>query len=537
MNVGAKIKLTWQDAVPAPMPCQERDFPPLKRATNVWIRRHAKRRLHAYLPDLAQSGHRIKPAAADYSNLRLCHPSSRSFASRTRDYTRRSVQPCDPMVALVRRVQLYNSRMRVSSALIFVFLIFVFLNSAYAQDATKPAPQAEPKSVTVPITLDHNRIVIDVYLPLPDGSTKRIRGWVDSGNPDLEMSRRAATLMGLNVTCDDKACSAPPPREITIGGMKIPLVAVKEAKIPLKPVTAASVMATGMSAEINLPSTVLRNYDVLVSFPDREFTMGQRGTIHFRGMSGKILVNAETGLVQMPSKIDGKSYNLGLDVGSSFSFLTSEVFDKLASAHSDWPHMTGAVGNANMWGLDGEPKLKLLRVDRVQYSPVFLTGVATASLPASESTFFEKRAGASTAGLLGSNALLNYRVGIDYAHSMAYFEVGTTFKAPDFDVIGLTLRPEDDGRFTILGVADFDGKPSVPEVQVGDHLFAVDGIPVPESTMGQVWSMLEGQPRQERKLTIERAGKQITVVGKVQHFLGEQPEKDTTKGKPERHYR
>src|SRR5216684_1865020 len=480
MNVGAKIKLTWQDAVPAPMPCQERDFPPLKRATNVWIRRHAKRRLHAYLPDLAQSGHRIKPAAADYSNLRLCHPSSRSFASRTRDYTRRSVQPCDPMVALVRRVQLYNSRMRVSSALIFVFLIFVFLNSAYAQDATKPAPQAEPKSVTVPITLDHNRIVIDVYLPLPDGSTKRIRGWVDSGNPDLEMSRRAATLMGLNVTCDDKACSAPPPRE---------------------------------------------------------FTMGQRGTIHFRGMSGKILVNAETGLVQMPSKIDGKSYNLGLDVGSSFSFLTSEVFDKLASAHSDWPHMTGAVGNANMWGLDGEPKLKLLRVDRVQYSPVFLTGVATASLPASESTFFEKRAGASTAGLLGSNALLNYRVGIDYAHSMAYFEVGTTFKAPDFDVIGLTLRPEDDGRFTILGVADFDGKPSVPEVQVGDHLFAVDGIPVPESTMGQVWSMLEGQPRQERKLTIERAGKQITVVGKVQHFLGEQPEKDTTKGKPERHYR
>ncbi|MGB8832843.1 MAG: hypothetical protein WCC95_11875, partial [Candidatus Sulfotelmatobacter sp.] len=37
----------------------------------------------------------------------------------------------------------------------------------------------EPKSVTVPITLDHDRIVIDVYLPLPDGSTKRVRGWVD----------------------------------------------------------------------------------------------------------------------------------------------------------------------------------------------------------------------------------------------------------------------------------------------------------------------------------------------------------------------
>lgn len=423
--------------------------------------------------------------------------------------------------------------MRFSCALIALVLI----RATYAQDASKTAPQAGPKSVTVPVTLDHNRVVIDVYLPLPDGSTKRVRGWVDNGNPDLEMSRRAATLMGLNVTCDDKACSAPPPPEITIGGMKIPLTSVKEAKIPLKPVAAASVMAPGMSAEINLPSTILRNYDVLVSFPDREFTIGQRGTIHFRGMSGRIVVNAENGLVQVPSKIDGKNYNLGLDVGSSFSFLSSELFDKLASAHPDWPHMTGAVGNANMWGLDDEPKWKLLRVDRVQYGPVFLTGVAAASLSAEWSDFFAKRAGMATAGLLGSNALLNYRVGIDYAHSMAYFEVGTTFKAPDFDVIGLTLRPEDDGRFTILGVADFDGKPSVPEVQVSDHLVAVDGIPVPESTMGQVWSMLEGQPGQERKLTIERAAKQFTVVAKVPHFLGEQPEKDETKERLKRNYR
>src|ERR1700716_634366 len=268
--------------------------------------------------------------------------------------------------------------MRFTSALIGL----VLLSAAYSQNASKPAPESEPKSATVPITLDHNRIVIDVYLPLPDGSTKRVRGRVDNGNPDLEMSRRAATVMGLNVTCGEKSCSAPPPREVTVGGMKISLTAVKEAKIPLKPVTAASVMAPGMSAEINLPSTVLHNYDVLVSFPDREFSIGQRGTIHFRGMSGKILVNAANGLVQMPSKIEGKNYNLGLDVGSSFSFLSSELFDKLATAHPDWPHMTGAVGNANMWGLDDEPKWKLLRVDRVQYGPVFLTGVATGSLPA-----------------------------------------------------------------------------------------------------------------------------------------------------------
>jgi hypothetical protein len=43
--------------------------------------------------------------------------------------------------------------------------------------------------------------------------------------------------------------------------------------------------------------------------------------------------------------------------------------------------------------------------------------------------------------------------------------------------------------------------------------------------------MLEGQPGQERKLTVERAGKQTALAAKVQHFLGEQPEKDDRKEK------
>jgi C-terminal processing protease CtpA/Prc len=140
-----------------------------------------------------------------------------------------------------------------------------------------------------------------------------------------------------------------------------------------------------------------------------------------------------------------------------------------------------------------------------------------------------------TAGLIGSSALLNYRVGLDYAHSTVYFEFGRMFNFPDFDVIGLTLRPEDDGRFTILGVPDFDGKPSVAQgpdgVQPGDHLVAVNDIPVRGSTMGQVWAMLGGTPGQERKLTIEREGRQFNIAALVQHFLGELPDEKEKKKK------
>jgi hypothetical protein len=412
--------------------------------------------------------------------------------------------------------------MRFLTALIALTLLAV---PVLAQNGSKAEP--EPKSVTVPVTLDHNRIVIDVYLRLPDGSTKRVRGWVDNGSPDLWMSRRAATLMGLTVTCDDQECSAPPPTSITIGEMKIPLSDIRRVRIPIKPPSAASVMAPGMSAEIKIPASVLRNFDVLINFPDREFSIGLPRSLKFKGVTSKMLVNAD-GLIEIPSKIENKSYNLGLDMGSSISFLSEELVDKLGTAHADWPHMTGAVGPANQWGGSDETKWKLMRVDRIQFGPLYLTDVAVVAAEKYASGSVHQKADIPFAGLIGTNALMHYRVGLDYAHSTAYLDLGSTFKFPDFDVIGLILRPEDDTRFTILGVADVDGKPSVPAgedgVQPGDHLVAVDGIPVPDSTMGQVWSLLEGTPGQERTLTVERGGKQFTVVAKVQHFLGEREE-------------
>jgi hypothetical protein len=303
---------------------------------------------------------------------------------------------------------------------------------------------------------------------------------------------------------------------------------VKEAKIPLRPVNAAGVLAPGMSAEINLSASVLRGYDVLIDFPEHRFSIGTPGSLRFRGSSAKVRVT-DSGLIEVPSQIENKKYNLGLDVGSCISLLSEELFDKLLAAHPAWPKITGAMGSANMWGADAEAKWKVMRIDRVQFGPLYLTNVALAALPKTVVEIFEKRAGVPTAGVLGSNMLLNYRVGLDYAHSTVYFEIGRTTRFPDFDVVGLVLRPEDDGRYTIIDVAGFDGKPSVEGVQTGDHLMAVNEIPVSGSTMGQVWAMLGGTPGQERKLTVERAGKEFVLAAKVQHFLPEVPDQDGKK--------
>jgi len=386
----------------------------------------------------------------------------------------------------------------------------------------------EKNAVTVPATIDHNRVVIRGDLQSPDGSTQAVRVWVDNGNPDLYMSRRLATALALAVKCSDHECSSPPPSSLLIGGMTIPLTALKEAKIPLRPVNQAAVLALGMDAEINLPSSVLRKYDVLVDFVEHKFSIGPPGSIRFRGPSAKVQINGENGLIQVPSQIEGKKYNLALDVGSCISFLSEEIFDKLAAAHADWPHMIGAAGSANMWGAPEETKWKVMRLDRLQFGPLFLASPAMVALPKSTLDFFQKRAGIATVGVVGSNLLVNYRVGLDYVHSTVYFELGRPFNFPDFDVVGLILRPEGDGPFTILGVADFEGKPSVPTgdggIQVGDHLVAVNDLPVQSVTMGQVWSLLGGTPGKEKKLTIERGGRQFNVAARVQHFLAEEAE-------------
>jgi hypothetical protein len=399
----------------------------------------------------------------------------------------------------------------------------------------KPQPQSSSKSVTVPAVIDDNRVVIDVDIPRSDGQSEHVHAWVDNGTPDLELSRHLAAQLGLNVTCGDHECTSPPPPAIIVGGMQISLTDVKETYIPLKPANAASVLASGLNAEINIPSTVLRHYDVLIDFPEKKVSIAAPGTIHFRGQSVKAQVNVTNGLIQIPSQIENKKYNLALDLGSNISFLAGELFDKLTAAHPEWPNMIGAVGSANTWGLNDEPKWKLMRLERLQYGPLFLTNVAVVEFPKDRMEYFAKRAGIPTVGLLGSQALLNYRVGLDYTHSTVYFDIGRTFNFPDFDVVGLILRPEYYGQFSILGVADFDGKPSVPTgadgIQPGDHLVAVDGIPVQGSTMGQVWKMLGGTPGQERKLTIEHGGKELIVAATVQHFLPEAPDEDHRKKK------
>jgi hypothetical protein len=391
-------------------------------------------------------------------------------------------------------------------------LLIVCILTASTLAQTAPAP------ATVPITLDHDRIIIDVRFPMPDGSKKRVRAWVDNGTAEMEitgdLAKALALPAGSDTPKDANEVWVSPPKDVIIGGLTVHpnLKAVRA-------VTGRDSIAPGSSAEINLPSTVLQNYDVVVDYLNRELTIAMPGTLHFEGESAKVNLAPHTGLIQIASTLGGEKQNLALDLGSSWSFVSSDVVTKLEKANPKWPRMTGAVGSANMWGAQEEASWDLLRIPTMQYGRLTLTDVGVASFPPKLMEWYEKRAGVRTIGLIGANALLNYRVGLDYAHSTVYFQQTSKHRPPDMDVVGLVLRPEPDGHYTVIGVADFDAKASVPEAKSGDTLVSIDGTPPTGGTMGQTWSLLGGTPGDPRTLVFERAGKQFTVQATVHRFL------------------
>ena len=400
------------------------------------------------------------------------------------------------------------------------------LGALLAAFALIPGVQAQPagKAVTVPITLDHNRTIIDVYLNLPDGKTRRVRAWVDNGNTELWMTEALAKQLDLPLTGDPKPAlygqqrAGHAPNSVQIGGMTIELTGIKEAQAILD----RESVAPGCSAEITIPSTALRAYDVRFDFPERQFTIGPPGSIPFKGHSSKVLVNSQNGLIQVPSKIAGKEFNLALDLGASITLISAQQLADWQESQPSWPHMTGGIADADMWGTNEELTWKVLRIPSLQFGEAQLTHVAAASFPDQELKWFQDRAGLPTIGLLGANALVNDSVGIDYAHSIVYLEPRNVASVQDMDVVGLILRPEADRRYTVLGVADYEGKPSVPDVKAGDVLVGVDGAPAAGATMGQVWSLLGGTPGQIRTLTLEREGKRFTVDATVRRFLSDQ---------------
>ena len=374
---------------------------------------------------------------------------------------------------------------------------------------------AVPGSVTVPFTLDHGRMIVEVELTRPDGSVRRARAWVDIGNDALVLAEPLARDLGLDLSSlppgqpGHSAASNSPAAPLRLGGMPLDVDSV-----PVR-VFAGAHGRAGVGVEVQLPAGALRHHHVVFDYPASQMTVAQPGIRKPRGTAIPCRVNPGTGLLMVAATLDGETVWLGVDNGSAGTWVSDTLSKKWQARHPDWPHATGAAGSANFFGFPFESQGTLMRLPELGLGPLRVSDVTVLGLDQSMFDWYSKKSAGPVLGFVGANVLRGFRLEIDFPGQMTWWQAGPRAGRRDLDIVGLTLRPEPGGGTTVTAVVAKEGQPVVEGVQPGDRVIAVDGRDLATARMGEVVEALRGEPGAMRTLVLERDGQRRTVAARV----------------------
>ncbi|MCX6558239.1 MAG: hypothetical protein NTW95_12555 [Candidatus Aminicenantes bacterium] len=376
-------------------------------------------------------------------------------------------------------------------------------------------PEAGPRSATVPIALDHCRMTVEVVFTRTDGSPRPARAWVDSGGMAVVAAEALARELGIGpaampANAGQTLATTTPVPAMSLGG--IPL-AVEGMNLSVR---RGRFAIPGVEAECVLPARCLRRLHVVFDYPAHRLTVALAGVLAPVGTAVPCRVNPETGLFMVEATLDGEKVALGIDNGSAGTWLSDKLSAAWLARHADWPHAVGAAGSTNFFGFPFETQGALL----------CLPALAIGSLPVARELavlgldqrlfdWYSQKSAGPVVGFLGAEFIARFRLEVDFPGQMTWWQPGPVPALRDLDIVGLTLRPENDGSFSVAGIVQRDGRPVVPGVQAGDRLLRVDGLDVAGATMGMVINALRGKPGARRVLLLERSGKPTTVKAQV----------------------
>lgn len=416
--------------------------------------------------------------------------------------------------------------MRCAPAAVMSAVLSVSLVPAGCGGTTPPAeeaalPAAEggtPGGGTVPFTLDHNRIMVDLEVLAPDGRVVPARAWVDTGTEAMILSESLAIELGLDTTALEQRdgdrsvelASACP--EVRVGG-----VALATEGIPLRVYPGASTQR-GLAASVHLPAGAFRDLHVVFDYPARRLTVAEPGSTEPVGAPVPCRVSPETSLIMVQATIEGSFVALGIDTGSAGTWLTTDLTSAWQEAHPDWPVSTGALGSTNFFGFDFEAEGTLTALPELRIGAVEARDVAVLGLSPGFFGWYSRKSAAPVAGFIGGNVLRNFRVEVDWPGRMTWWSPGPDRVGRDLDVVGLTVRPETDGGFTVARVVEQDDQPAVPGARAGDRLLRIGAMETAGASMGEVVDALRGRPGELRLLELERDGSTFTIEAQVRRF-------------------
>lgn len=379
----------------------------------------------------------------------------------------------------------------------------------------------EISSVKIPFTLDHNRMLIEAEFQRADGSWRKAKLWVDTGNPEFFISKELAEDIGIELKDSLSEQAIEPPSGVRIAGMNISFEGIKCSVDPV-----SKWLFNAIHNDGNLPSTVLQKYHIIFNYPTQELTIAEPGKLKPQGIPSPVSVNKTTGIIQMDAMIDGEKYSFAFDNGASFSYVPDFIVSKLLNQHPEWPSSKGAVGCANIWGWwPDEGNWPMIRIPEIRWGTLNINNAVICGLPSifrgrtDIGVNYSKKTARPVNGFFGPNIFMSYRIEIIYSDSTIYFEKLNTKYTDKMDIVGLTLKQKDDNRYTVIGIANKDGKPLVDGIEKDDIILQIENINTTGATMGTVVDALRGKPGDLRLILHERNGETISTIASVKSIL------------------
>lgn len=377
---------------------------------------------------------------------------------------------------------------------------------------------ANTQSTTVPLIIEGNVPMIDLEFVRPDGSTQTGRFLVDSGGGGFILSNNLAKAIGLKPSgpsFTEEAVLTPAPAPVVrVGGMPLDL---KGAAVFIQ---GPDRLNSRDAADGLFPGHVLERYHVIFDYPGHKFTLAAPGSLKPRGNAVPSPLNRVNGFPRVEVAIGDQKVGMLLDTGASFTMISRKAMDEWrSSAPNPWPHHNGAVGAANM-AIQNDDVRPMVRIPEIRLGDYVIRGAGAVARP--EGTFEKGMSSSMVAPILGAlagNVLRQFRVEIDYAAGVVYFERAEDAEPHDLDMVGLIFGSTADNSLVVSGISSEADQVVRNQVKVGDRLLSVDGVAVSRFSLMQIVDRLRGKPGDEKKLELEHEGKPYQIQARVTRIM------------------
>ena len=272
------------------------------------------------------------------------------------------------------------------------------------------------------------------------------------------------------------------------------------------------------------PAGVLRQFRVTLGYAAPSLTLAPPSDLLAPGVAVPVQVNEGTGLISAEAEVGGRRYPVVIDAGAGYTWWRGDLVRGWLADHPEWLRADGAPGRSNQAMVEQafEQQGTLVRVPIMALGALQLRDVGLlGSGPARGGVIgpligrlfwnaWEKGASGPVAGWLGGNVLSRYRLTIDYAHRVTYWQEVEPPRTDELDGVGLSWV-HTPTEYRVGGIVHRAGLPDVGAAVVGNRLIAMDGRNAATMTRGTLLDALAGMPGQNHRLSLNRDGQRFEV--------------------------